>query len=92
VRCADPLRAQAVGRAVALARRLRRRLTSAALAVRAWAVVHALRARRLEVDRAAVAPDGEVVIAVDVVNAGDREGDEVVQLYVRDVRRVSRGR
>ena len=27
---------------------------------------------------------GEVVVSVDVANVGDRAGDEVVQLYVRD--------
>jgi beta-glucosidase len=30
-------------------------------------------------------PDGEVIITVDVENVGTRTGDEVVQLYVRDV-------
>jgi beta-glucosidase len=39
----------------------------------------------LEVDRAAVDPDGEVAVSVDVANVGDRSGDEVVQVYVRDV-------
>ncbi len=29
--------------------------------------------------------DGEVVVSVDVANVGDRTGDEVVQLYVRDL-------
>ena len=29
--------------------------------------------------------DGEIVVGVDVANVGDRPGDEVVQLYVRDV-------
>ncbi len=38
----------------------------------------------LQLDRAAVAPDGEVAISVEVENVGDREGDDVVQLYVRD--------
>ena len=28
---------------------------------------------------------GEIAIGVDVTNVGDRDGDEVVQLYVRDV-------
>jgi beta-glucosidase len=40
---------------------------------------------RLEVDRAAIDPCGEVAVSVDVANVGDRPGDEVVQLYVRDV-------
>ena len=42
----DLLRAQAVGRALALARRLRRRLAPAAVAVRPRALLHALRAAR----------------------------------------------
>ena len=32
-----------------------------------------------------IRPDGKVKVSVDVQNVGDREGDEVVQLYVRDV-------
>ena len=32
-----------------------------------------------------IAPDGEVEISLDVKNVGDREGDEVVQLYLRDL-------
>lgn len=32
-----------------------------------------------------VALDGEVKISVDVQNVGDREGDEIVQLYIKDV-------
>ena len=40
----------------------------------------------LRLDRAEVPTDGgEVVVTVDVANTGDRRGDEVVQLYVRDV-------
>jgi beta-glucosidase len=39
----------------------------------------------LEVDRRTVDPGGEVAVSVDVGNVGEREGDEVVQLYVRDV-------
>jgi beta-glucosidase len=40
----------------------------------------------LRLDRAEVPTEGgEVVVTVDVVNTGDRQGDEVVQLYVRDV-------
>jgi beta-glucosidase len=37
----------------------------------------------LSADRIATG-DGEVAISVDVANTGDRVGDEVVQLYVRD--------
>ncbi len=40
---------------------------------------------RLCVDRQDVATDGgELVVSVEVENTGDRAGDEVVQLYVRD--------
>ena len=33
----------------------------------------------------AIAADGEVTVSVDVTNIGDRAGDEVVQLYIRDL-------
>lgn len=33
---------------------------------------------------AQIAPDGRVQVMVDVTNSGDRTGDEVVQIYVRD--------
>jgi beta-glucosidase len=39
----------------------------------------------LEVDRAEIAPSGTATVSVDVVNTGDRTGDEVVQLYIRDL-------
>jgi beta-glucosidase len=39
----------------------------------------------LEVDRSTVDADGEIAIGIDVTNVGERDGDEVVQLYVRDV-------
>ncbi|MCW3978213.1 MAG: glycoside hydrolase family 3 C-terminal domain-containing protein, partial [Candidatus Bathyarchaeota archaeon] len=32
-----------------------------------------------------IKPDGEVEISLNVKNVGDREGDEVVQLYLRDL-------
>ncbi len=39
----------------------------------------------LRVDRRQVATDGgELVVRVDIANTGERPGDEVVQLYVRD--------
>jgi beta-glucosidase len=38
-----------------------------------------------EVDRDTIDAAGEVAIGVEVENVGEREGDEVVQLYVRDV-------
>ncbi|WP_165223254.1 beta-glucosidase BglX [Aquisphaera insulae] len=31
-----------------------------------------------------IAPDGKLTVSVDVKNVGDRPGDEVVQLYLRD--------
>ena len=39
----------------------------------------------LRVEPEQVAADGEVTISVDVKNVGERQGDEVVQLYVHDV-------
>ena len=40
----------------------------------------------LRLDRQEVPTDGgEFVVMVDVANTGDRRGDEVIQLYVRDV-------
>jgi beta-glucosidase len=39
----------------------------------------------LRIEPARVAPAGGVTIAADVKNVGSRAGDEVVQLYVRDV-------
>jgi beta-glucosidase len=38
----------------------------------------------LELDRRTLEPDGEVAVSLLVRNVGEREGDEVVQLYVRD--------
>jgi beta-glucosidase len=40
--------------------------------------------RNLRVDRQTVPIDGEFEVSVEVANVGDRAGDEVVQLYVRD--------
>ncbi|HVS62694.1 MAG TPA: glycoside hydrolase family 3 N-terminal domain-containing protein [Thermoanaerobaculia bacterium] len=39
----------------------------------------------LALDRTEMGPSETAVLSVDVVNTGEREGDEVVQLYVRDV-------
>jgi beta-glucosidase len=39
----------------------------------------------LELDRSTVDARGEVAVSVEVANVGDREGEEVVQLYARDV-------
>jgi beta-glucosidase len=38
----------------------------------------------LAIEPARIAPDGEVAISLDVRNAGDRDGCEVVQLYLND--------
>jgi beta-glucosidase len=40
--------------------------------------------RDLQLDRQTVATDGEFEASVVVANVGDRAGDEVVQLYIRD--------
>jgi beta-glucosidase len=39
----------------------------------------------LSLNRREITPDGRLVITVDVGNVGDRAGDEVVQLYIRDL-------
>jgi beta-glucosidase len=39
----------------------------------------------LKIDQPAIGIGGRAVVSVDVANSGDRAGDEVVQLYVRDV-------
>ena len=39
----------------------------------------------LKVAPATIGPDGQATVTVDVTNTGARAGDEVVQLYVRDV-------
>ena len=36
----------------------------------------------LTVDQPAIAPDASVTVSVEVTNTGDREADEVVQLYI----------
>jgi beta-glucosidase len=41
--------------------------------------------RDLRLDRETLEAGGDLAISVDVVNTGERAGDEVVQLYVRDV-------
>jgi len=38
----------------------------------------------LKLSRRDIPPDGRLVVSVDVKNVGDRPGDEVVQLYIRD--------
>jgi len=42
------------------------------------------RVDNLRLNRDSVAVDGEFEVTVDVTNTGSREGDEVVQLYLRD--------
>ena len=39
----------------------------------------------LRLSAARIRPDGKVTVSVDVANVGARAGDEVVQLYIRDV-------
>jgi beta-glucosidase len=39
---------------------------------------------RIRAEPAVITPDGAVTVTADVRNAGDRPGEEVVQLYVRD--------
>ncbi len=73
-------------RTVELEGRLRRRLDDAALAVRLRAVVHLVRAVQpaARPDGRSPTDGGEITVSADVTNTGDRRGDEVVQLYVRD--------
>jgi beta-glucosidase len=39
----------------------------------------------LRLDRNTIAPNESTQVLVDVTNTGDRRGDEVVQMYIRDV-------
>ncbi len=55
-----------------------------------WPFGHGLsftqfRLSHLALDARAIAPDGHVRLDVEVRNVGDRAGDEVVQIYIRDV-------
>lgn len=38
----------------------------------------------LKLEKPAVTPDGSTSVSIDVSNIGDRDGDEIVQLYIRD--------
>lgn len=38
----------------------------------------------LKLSESQIAPDGRLTVSVDVTNTGERPGDEVVQIYVRD--------
>lgn len=38
----------------------------------------------LRLSAASIAPEGETTVSVDVTNTGEREGDEVAQLYLHD--------
>jgi beta-glucosidase len=55
-----------------------------------WPFGHGLSYSRFElsglhIDGAPVATDGELAVRVELANVGDRDADEVVQLYVRDL-------
>ena len=39
----------------------------------------------LKLNTSEIKPNGEIKVSVDVKNVGDRDGDEVVQLYINDV-------
>jgi len=39
----------------------------------------------LQLDKTEMAIDGEIKVSIDVKNTGDRTGEEVVQLYIRDL-------
>ncbi len=41
---------------------------------------------KIELSSATLAPDGSVTVRVDVTNTGKRPGEEVAQLYVRDMK------
>ena len=43
------------------------------------------RLSNLKLSRRDIPPDGRLAVSVDVQNIGDRPGDEVVQLYIRDL-------
>ena len=43
------------------------------------------RISNLQLSAPSIRPDGRVTVTVDVENTGQRAGDEVVQLYIRDV-------
>jgi beta-glucosidase len=39
----------------------------------------------LELSKNEISKDGEIIVSVNVTNTGDRDGEEVVQLYIRDL-------
>jgi beta-glucosidase len=43
------------------------------------------RLENMNLDATSIPPDGKVTASVDVQNVSDRDGEEVVQLYIRDV-------
>jgi beta-glucosidase len=42
------------------------------------------RYNNLRVEPSTIGPDGRATVSVDIANTGNREGDEVAQLYIRD--------
>jgi len=43
------------------------------------------RLSNLQLSAPRISPDGRITVSVEVENVGSRAGDEVVQLYIRDV-------
>ena len=41
--------------------------------------------KNLKLDKAEIPKNGEIKVTVDVTNTGDKDGEEVVQLYIRDI-------
>ena len=56
-----------------------------ALSVRIWTELHAIQAFEPAIERAEHSRRRRLTASVEVENTGKRAGDEVVQLYIRDV-------